>query len=90
MFVLLGFERRSMDFVIIPPDDLLHRLNAIHRKGKIIQSYVWVTDKSRCWETRGLKPPDQLAIAENRYSNAERDLSVYLNNWKTIQTRNEG
>jgi len=40
MFVLVGFENRSTDFVIIKPSELLNRLNVIHSKGKTIQSYL--------------------------------------------------
>jgi hypothetical protein len=85
VFVLVGFERRSMDFVIIEPSELLRRLKAIWRGGKTIQSYLWVTETNRCWESRGLKRQDQIAIAEGRYSNADRDFSAYLNNWAGIR-----
>ena len=88
VFVLVGLEHRSTDFVIIKPSDLLTRLNAIHKKGKTIQSYLWVTEKNRCWETRGLKRQEQLAIAQGQYSNDERDFSAYLNNWGPIQALN--
>jgi hypothetical protein len=88
VFVLVGFERRSADFVIIKPSELLTRLNAIHKKGKTIQSYLWVTENNRCWESRGLKRQEQLAIAQGLYSNSERDFSAYLNNWEPIQVLN--
>jgi len=88
VFVLVGFERRSTDFVIIKPLELLNRLDGIHGKGKTIQSYLWVTEKNRCWETRGLKRQDSLAIARGQYSNDERDLSAYLNNWNPVQALN--
>jgi hypothetical protein len=89
VFVLVGFERRSTDFVIIKPSGLLARLDAIHKKGKIIQSYLWVTEKNRCWESRGLKRQEQLAIAQDQYASIERDLTAYLNNWAPIQALNE-
>lgn len=88
MFVLAGFEHRSTDFVIIKPSELLNRLNAIHKKGKTIQSYLWVTEKNRCWESRGLKRQEQLAIAQGQYSNSQRGFSAYLNNWGPIQALN--
>jgi len=88
VFVLMGFEHRSTDFVIIKPSELLTRLNAIHGKVKTIQSYICVTEKNRCWEARGLKRQDQLAIAQGQYSNSERDLSVYLNNWNLVSALN--
>jgi hypothetical protein len=88
VFVLVGFERRSTDFVIIKPSELLTRLDTIHGKAKTIQSYLWVTEKNRCWKTRGLKRQDHLEIAQGRYSNSERDLSAYLNNWSPVQALN--
>ena len=89
VFVLVGFERRSTDFVIIRPAELLTRLDKIHKKCKVIQTYIWVTEKDRCWETRGLKSQDQLEVAQGNYSNNERDLSAYLNNWEPIQALNK-
>lgn len=90
VFVLVGFARRSTDFVIIKPAELLRRLHTIHiGKQKTVQSYLWVTQKKRCWETRGLKRPDQLAIAEGEYKSAERDFSDCLNNWGPIEELND-
>jgi len=88
VFVLVGFERRSTDFVIIKPSELLARLDSIHAKGKMIQSYLWVTEKNRCWETRGLKRQEQLAIAQGQYANEVRDFSAYLNHWAPVQALN--
>jgi len=88
VFVLVGFERRSADFVIIKPAELLKRHNSLHKAGKTIQSHLWVTEKNRCWESRGLKRQEQLAIANGQYSNNERDFSPFLNNWEPIQALN--
>ena len=85
VFVLMGFARRSTDFVLIKPPELLARLDTIHGQVKTIQSYLWVTEKKRCWETRGLKRPDELAIADGRYTNEVRDFSRYLNDWSLIK-----
>jgi hypothetical protein len=89
VFVLVGFARRSTDFVVIKPSDLSSRLHAIHGgKPKTVQTYLWVTQKKRCWETRGLTRPDQLAIAEGKYKSKKRDFSEYLNNWDPIEELN--
>lgn len=88
VFVLVGFERRSTDFVVIKPSELLARLDAIHKRAKFFQSYLWVTEKNRCWETRGLKREEQLAVAQGLYSNSVREFSEYLNNWKPVQSLN--
>ena len=57
VFVLHGFASRSTDFVVIPRSELWRRLRAIHGGTKIMQSYVWVTERKHCWETRGLNIP---------------------------------
>ena len=88
VLVLVGVERRSTDFVIIKPSVLLTRLNAIHKKARNIQTYMSVTEKDRCWETRGLKRQDRLAIAAAGYRNKERDLTKYLNNWAPVKALN--
>jgi hypothetical protein len=90
VFVLVGFDRRTTDFVIIKPSDLLARLDSIHGETKTIQSYLWVTQKNRCWEARGLKRQDQQAIADGLYTNSVRDFSDFLNNWGPIQELNRG
>lgn len=90
VFVLVGFNRRTTDFVIIKPSDLLARLDSIHGKAKIIQSYLWITQYKLCWEARGLKRQDQHAIADGLYTNTVRDFSEFLNNWGPIQELNRG
>lgn len=90
IFVLVGFARRRPDFVIITRAELLKRLDAIHHGNpKIFQSYLWVTEKGKCWETRGLKRRDQLLIAKGEFeNNEERDFTNYLNNWDPIKELN--
>ena len=88
VFVVVGFERRSTSFVIISPLELCRRLDAIHGKQKRIQSYICVTEKERCWETRGLKRSEQFSIAQGQFSDSMRDLTPYLNNWQPIKGLN--
>ena len=85
VFALIGSKKRSHDFVIIEPKDLLNRLDNIHRKQKIVQTYIWVTESERCWEARGLSKPDGLKIAENTFESKSRDLTAYLNNWEMVR-----
>lgn len=89
VFVVTGFENRSTDFVIIKPSELLRRLNIIHGRSAKIQSYFWVTERDRCWETRGLNRPEHFLIADGRYENAVRDFSQFLNNWKPVKVLNK-
>jgi hypothetical protein len=89
VFVLVGFANRTTDFIIIKPDDLLKRLDAIHEKAaKKFQSYLWVTQQGKCYETRGLNRSDQLLIAEKTFTNDARDFTAFLNNWEPIKALN--
>ena len=93
VFVLSGFKRRSPDFVVVPTAELTRRLRRSHRlKGKrVIQSYLWVTERNRCWETRGLKDgmDDERRIAAGVYQNPVRDLTGFLNEdgWGALARR---
>jgi hypothetical protein len=75
VFVLVGFARRTTDFVIVPTTAVEQRLGSIHGSQRMIQSFLWVTNRDRCWETRGLRRADQLQIANGNYRNASRDFS---------------
>ncbi len=92
VFVLIGSKKRSYDFVILRPSDLLKHLDIIHgethAEQKPIQSYIWVTEGERCWETRGLKRIERLQIAQNTFRNPDRDFTTYLNNWDRVRDLN--
>lgn len=88
VFVLLGFDRRSKDYVIVPPRELLRRLESIHGAQKTIQSYLWVTGSENCWETRGLSSEDQLSVADGTYREPTRNFTKWLNNWAPVEKLN--
>jgi hypothetical protein len=89
VFVLVGFANRSTDFIIIKPDELLKRLDRIHRgKPNKFQSYLWVTKQGRCFETRGLSRSAQKLIAEGNFEDADRDFTEYLDYWEPIKKLN--
>ena len=86
VFVLLGFANRTRDFIIIRPDILLKRLDNVHgKKAKTFQSYLWVTQKEKCYETRGLNREDETLVAQHKFKNDVRDFSAYLNDWTPIR-----
>jgi hypothetical protein len=85
VFVLIGSKKRSHDFAVLRPLDLLSRFDIIHGEQRTIQSYIWVTESERCWETRNLKREDRLRIAHNTFENADRDFTKYLNDWATVR-----
>lgn len=79
----------SVDYVVIPPQELLRRLRRIHRGTQPIwQVYLWVTKTERCWETRDLSKDDKLLIADDKFSNPNRDFGKYLNAWGPVARLN--
>ncbi len=82
--MLQGFASRTTDFVVLPQGALLKRLGAIHGRRKTIQVYVWVTERNKCWETRGLSRADQLRVAHGDFKHRHRDLSQWLNDWTPV------
>jgi hypothetical protein len=87
VFVLLGFASRTTDFIIIKPECLLEKLDRIHPKQARFQIYLWLanTKPPSCFETRGLKKDDQVAIARGTYRNDVRDFGSFLDNWKPMK-----
>jgi len=90
VFVLLGLAR-NIEFIIIKPDVLLNRLESIHGKTvDTFQSYLWVTQEGKCFETRGLNRSNQQLIADGAFKDDSRDFTAYLNNnWTPIKALNE-
>jgi len=85
VFVMQSFEYKTIESVVIPPNMLLQKLGNIHRKSKTIQLYLWVTNKNKCWDTRGLKKAERILAANDFYSNKDRDFTPYLNNWVELK-----
>ncbi|MCA9467639.1 MAG: hypothetical protein KC643_19645 [Nitrospira sp.] len=91
VFVLFGLNRKETAFVIIPPRELLKRLDGIHGKnGKFIHTYLWVTEERKCWEGRGLGKREKTLIDQNKFRQRMRDFTKYLNVWTPIQKLNRG
>jgi hypothetical protein len=89
VFVLQGFLRGTIDFAIVPPKEFWRRLRSIHGSLKNrIDSYLWVTERDHCWETRGLGHEDQVLIATGVYRNPHRDFARWLNNWGPVAQLN--
>jgi len=87
IFVLHSFNQKNKQYVIIEPEELLKKLTKLHGNVKTIQCYLWVTEKNKCWEARGLKKKEQILIANHIYDNKDRDFTKYLNNWELIKMR---
>jgi hypothetical protein len=88
VFVLPSFIERETSYVILSPKELLRRFKAIHGSAtKRIDSYLRVTKTKLCWESRGLPNADQDLIALDRYSDKNRNFTVFLNAWHQIEKR---
>jgi hypothetical protein len=90
VFVLKGFKRHSPDFVVVSTRELRRRLRLIHGpKAKMILSYLWVTERNRCWEARSLEGgiSDQRRIAAGVYENPVRDFTKSLNKWGPLMKK---
>ena len=84
VMLLMGFAHRSNDYIIIPPKELARRLRLIHGNETRLQTYLGITQKDQCWETRGLRRDDQQRVADGSYHQAARDFRRFLNNWQPI------
>jgi hypothetical protein len=90
VFVLPSFTEHHTSFIIITPAELLRRLRAIHGGvGKKLNSYLWVTKKQRCWESRGLKKADKEKIAIDQFNHTTRDFTQFLDKkgWVKVERR---
>jgi len=85
ILVLYSIHYKKVQFIIIKPAEYLDRLTKLHGKGNKIQTYLTVTKKKKCWETRGLRRAEQLLISKGSYKDKVRDFTEFLNNWKQIE-----
>ncbi len=90
VFVLLGFDMRTLDFVIVPTKELQRRLRlrSIYGSTKTIRSFPWVTKRKLCWEARKLRKAQQRRICDGDYREATRDLKKWLNEWTAVKQLN--
>lgn len=88
VFVLPSFVEKETSLIIVPPAVLLRRWSAIFgARTRRIHSYLRVTKTKRCWEARGLPNADQELIALDRFTDRDRDFTVFLNAWDQVATR---
>lgn len=85
VFVMQSFAEKKTVCIVIPPRTLLKTLKAIHGNMKRIQTYMWVCCNNKCWETRGLGKAERILLANNKYKCADRNLTSFLNNWKSMK-----
>ncbi|MBM7562516.1 hypothetical protein [Fusibacter tunisiensis] len=82
-----SFSNKDIEFIIIEPKELYERLVAIHGSDKkSLTTYLWVSKKNQCIETRGLKKTDLGNLLDDFViENEDRNFSKYLNNWSKIE-----
>ena len=88
VLLIVGFSHRTNDYIIIKPQELYKRLHALHPNVAKFHTYLWVTRKGRCWETRDLGNEDKALVAQGLYKNPLRDFKPFLNNWKPVSKLN--
>lgn len=85
IFVLHTFNAKNMQYIILTPQELIQRLDAVHLTSKPPQIYLWVSSEFKCWETRGLKKHEiDKLILNNAKISSYRDFTEYLNNWNVL------
>lgn len=88
VLLLIGFAHRTNDYIIIPPKELLRRLEELRSGEKKLQTYLWITKSGQCWETRGLRHAEKSLVAEGSFTRPLRDFTAFLNNWEPIANLN--
>ena len=86
VIVLVSHERKMKpQFIVIPPDDLLNRLVAIHGQSKNYQVYPWVMKSNVALEGRGLSQAEKKELADGSLKLGQRDLSKFLGDWRALE-----
>lgn len=84
VFILYSLEKKTHDFVVIKPTDLLSVFDNTNRSINLIHCYITVTNHNTVFETRGLNDNDMKLICANEFVDNFRDLKKHLNNWTPI------
>ena len=92
VLMLLPFDNKDPQFIIITPQELLKRLTEIHGNSSKQNTYLWITNDQngfRCIETRGLNKAEKEAVFTDRESPEKltRDFTEFLNNWGPVQEK---
>ena len=85
VIILVSHESRMKpQFIVIPPTELLSRLEKIHGKSKKYHFYPWVTKSGLCLDGRGIRKQDRISLSKREFDLGPRDLSNFLNNWSCL------
>lgn len=83
VFVLYSFQKKSNDFIIIKPQDLLKLFDNLNRTGNP-HCYITVTENNQAFETRGISHKQMQMLCDDEFVDEARDLTLSLNNWEPI------
>ena len=75
VFVMQSFAQKTIECVVIPPKTLLNVLENIHSIKKLYQTYMWVRNDNKCWETRELDKSAKRLLADNDCPDKNRDIT---------------
>lgn len=84
VFVLYRPYDRGSNFVIIKREELLDRFKG----SKTIQCYFTVVgkrSKQKCFDFRGLKNDEKRGLVDGSRTDASRDFTRFLDNWKCLE-----
>lgn len=85
IFVIYSVEKRSCDYVIVKPEELIELFDATGRDSDSVHCYLYVTEFGTCFETRGLSSSQIKAVLKNEYANETRNFTNSLNNWGKLE-----
>jgi hypothetical protein len=88
VLLLVGFDNRSRDHIVIAPRELHERVTRLGTTTRP-QSKLWVTKEHRCWEVHGLGKAAQSELVNGALDDPPRELTVYLNQWPAVAALNK-
>jgi hypothetical protein len=87
IFILYSFEKKSHDYIILSPSELIKLFDSLDRNDPTIHCYFTIFQNDKAVETRGLKDHELMSIFTSGICDPNRDVSIYLNNWDIIKTK---
>src|SRR5699024_3210082 len=74
----------SPQFIVIPPAQLLHKLESTYGVQKSYAVYPWIMKTDIALNGRGLRKNQKLQLARGNLKLGDRDLTKYLADWSCL------
>jgi len=84
VIVLHSFTSKNPRFLVIPPSELLKRIEAHHGRQKTYRLYFCVVNERMCWDLRCPVAEQREALASGTITRS-RDFSGFLDDWSKIR-----